>query len=274
MEQHHELWQQGLDFIAQIEAEKDRQPAISYPVCESPYPTLTLDQILADLGHVPQGTAVLGICDDGLPVLFDLNNSKTGSILIVGDPGSGKSHLLETFISSVCQTNSPRQMCFSIIGMGLGQKDQFHGIAQFSRSTNPEASEAGEILREYCQIAEQRRTGRENGPVLLLFIEEIDRLVARLDDDSYQALLWLVKHGAASRVWVIASLGTSAWGKFPTHLLDAFGTWLIGHIEPYQTGTNLAQLPVENACYLIPNAQFSLSYRGEWVPFWVPALQR
>jgi hypothetical protein len=124
------------------------------------------------------------------------------------------------------------------------------------------------------QIAEQRRYGRETGPALLLVIDVIDRLVQQMDDASYQDLLWLVKNGPGSQVWVIASLGTPAWNQIPAHLLDAFHTWLVGHIKPYQTGTNLAQLPVESACSLIPHAQFSLSFNGEWLPFWVPADKR
>ncbi len=158
----------------------------------------------------------------------------------------------------------------AFIGQDLIQRRRTQKGAQIQHRMTVRDPEVGQVLRKYMQVAEQRRFGRETGPALLLIIDDIDELLGQLDDDAYQTLLWLVKNGPHAQVWVIGSVSTQSWNNIPTHLLDAFHTWLVGHIEPYQTGTNLAQLPVESARSLIPYAQFSLSFNGEWLPFWVP----
>ena len=74
-----------------------------------------LSEILDQTGPLPPHSVILGICEDGLPFLFDLTNPAPGSLLIVGDEGSGKSRLVRSVLASAMQLSKPNQLSFSII---------------------------------------------------------------------------------------------------------------------------------------------------------------
>lgn len=256
----HQFTQEPID--EEIYVEKER--AFSY---QAP----SLEEILRDSGPLPPETILLGVCDEGLPILLDLNDAAPGSLLLIGDPDSGKTDFLLTALESGSATISQWKFRFACL---TRQKEDYFGLLSDPHSylvTAFSDSRARNIILEFSHIAEQRRFGRQAGPALVLVVDDLVEAGKRLDNDAYDLLLWLIENGPASHVYVLASINARLLKSTDPRLLDLFGAWIIGSIDPTKIGTRLSRIPVETAERLAPRQQFSVYYQGEWVPFWIPA---
>ncbi len=74
---------------------------------EDPHPVRLLP-LLQGLHNVPPVTAVLGIADDGVPLLIRLPSPDVAHILVAGTTGSGKTALLRAIILSLAYFNRPQ----------------------------------------------------------------------------------------------------------------------------------------------------------------------
>ena len=74
---------------------------------EDPQPVRLLP-LLQGLHNVPPVTAVLGIADDGVPLLIRLPSPDVAHILVAGTTGSGKTALLRAMVLSLAYFNRPR----------------------------------------------------------------------------------------------------------------------------------------------------------------------
>jgi S-DNA-T family DNA segregation ATPase FtsK/SpoIIIE len=76
-----------------------------------------LSRIPAD--RVPFCTALLGLADDGAPLLARFPSPDVGHMLISGAAGSGKTSLLITALLSIAYYNKPRHVQLVAMGSGL-----------------------------------------------------------------------------------------------------------------------------------------------------------
>jgi S-DNA-T family DNA segregation ATPase FtsK/SpoIIIE len=71
---------------------------------DDPQP-VRLMPLLRGLRNVPPVTAVLGIADDGVPILIRLPSPDVAHILVAGTTGSGKTALLRAMVLSLAYLN-------------------------------------------------------------------------------------------------------------------------------------------------------------------------
>lgn len=64
---------------------------------------------------LPSFTAVLGMCDDGAPLLMRLTSPDVAHVLISGTTGSGKTALCQTMILSLAMTHRRSQLQFVLV---------------------------------------------------------------------------------------------------------------------------------------------------------------
>jgi len=74
-----------------------------------------------DQPPIPPATAILGLAEDGAPLLIRLPSPDVGHILIAGDEGAGKTMLLQSIVLSLAMTNSPDDLAFIFLGDGLAE---------------------------------------------------------------------------------------------------------------------------------------------------------
>jgi S-DNA-T family DNA segregation ATPase FtsK/SpoIIIE len=80
-----------------------------------PVRLLPLYRRLEENGEIPFGTALLGLADDGVPLLVRLPSPEVAHILIAGTTGSGKSALARTIVASLALSHRPSQIGFVLI---------------------------------------------------------------------------------------------------------------------------------------------------------------
>jgi S-DNA-T family DNA segregation ATPase FtsK/SpoIIIE len=124
---------------------------------------------------IPPVTAVLGLAEDGTPLLIRLPSPDVAHILVAGTTGSGKTVLMQTMILSLAMAN-PAPSPFPTAELGGGLRlmlidpkgyafGVFQGLPHLARDVIREADEATEALQSLVHLME--RQGDQAGTVLV-----------------------------------------------------------------------------------------------------------
>ena len=235
----------------------DDQPSVDYTPSDSQ----------TDLFQpLPDYSTVLGICEDGLPLVLDLNDPKPGAILILGQQQTGKGRLLRSILYSACTTNSTDQLYFYLITPDpanhhdLGRLQHCYGVFSSYDKT------ACELIVELSALAEQRKSGRHLGVKCILAIDNLYELIKHQDFDVVNHLKWLYRFGASNGIWLVSTIETERTKLIEQELLSEQKTHILTgdpHLRLAETNHNPG------------SAGFTQSYHtqigSQWVDFWLPS---
>jgi hypothetical protein len=246
-------------------------PALAQPGTR--WTTPSLYTLLEKCGPLPPLSALIGLCEDGLPFFFDLSDPDPGSILIAGDAQSGKTRLLKAVLASICILNLPQEVSFSLITPELGELADIAGEEHCQGAVSPYDQAASALIIDYSSLVEQRLNGHQAGGVLVLAIDDLPSLVGHSDYETTRHLNWLLKNGPACGVWVLATIRPGPSGQVGQEIIDSFGTRLIGKIASANRAAQICGYSDPVGDSLISGGQFATLSGNEWVRFWIPAVE-
>ncbi len=236
---------------------------------DAPQP-LSVPEVLAQTGPLPPQSVLIGICDDGLPFLFDLTNPAPGSLLIVGDSGSGKTRLVKSVLASAVRLSKPDQLSFSIITPDASlYQEEMLAIEYCRHFLSPEETSAAKLIESLAQQTEKRRRTSSPGPMVLLVIEDLAACLQSLDDEQFRRFYWLIKHGPRSRIWVLATFDPASIEWMDERILDAFRTRIMGTVGDSELALFLAGDDRFSSASLDAGRQFCVPFGDEWIRFWI-----
>ena len=188
--------------------------------------------MLKSFGPFPPYSFVVGVCQDGLPFMISLDNPKSGSILVVGEDGFEKTQILKAMSLSASMLNNPEQVRLCVI---TNKVDRYANLMKYPNChalLTPYERAAGEMVIEFASIAEQRRSGRERGGVMILLIDDFQSFAPLLSDYSvYLNLKTLVTKGPSSGIWPIISIKPEDVHSTKGQLLHSFGTYIFEKVD-------------------------------------------
>ena len=247
-----------------IEGMNPPPEASSPPAPGGPGPLPTIREIINQLRPLPPYAALLGVCEDGLPFLFDLSDPSPGSLLITGEASSGKSRLLRTILASASAMNHTEQVMFNLICPDSGIFSDLSRLSHCISSVSTYDRASSELVIDLAKIAEQRKSGRQRGPVFILAIDDLATLLSYNEFELYSHLKWLVKHGPDSGIWPVAILRSGRLNKYGKRLLNEFGTHLIGKPSSRALPASAGGGFLNSGA----NGQFETYVNGQGVRFW------
>jgi S-DNA-T family DNA segregation ATPase FtsK/SpoIIIE len=195
-----------------------------------------------DQSPIPPVTAVLGLAEDGAPLLIRLPSPDVAHILVAGTTGSGKTMLLQAMILSLAIGNPPALRSEVGGGMSLVLIDPkghafrlFEGLPHLARPVIWEVEEMTEVLQSLVRLME-RRGGQQriggNGnagpqPPVVVVIDELADLLMVGRKEVQWALTRLTQRGREAGIHVVAAtqkpttavLGSLVKANFPVRLV-------------------------------------------------------
>jgi hypothetical protein len=233
----------------------------------------SLAELIRKIGPQPAYSALIGLCDDGMPFMFDLSDPSPGSILIAGDRKSGKTRLLQAVLASISALNGPDEVCYYMITPRPEENQVLYHQGHCLDILSPDEQSASALVLDFAEIANQRRSGRELGPVTLLAIDDLSALDYYMDDKVTRYLQWLLEYGPKVGVWVIGTVESEGSRRIDRRLIPAFGTRLIGQISSLSHAGLLSGYPDPIVETLESGKQFCILYGSEWIRFWIPEIR-
>ncbi len=212
---------------------------------DDPQPVLLLPLLkeLQKEAEIPRATAVLGLCEDGAPLLLRLPSPDVAHVLVAGTTGSGKTALMQTMILSLALTNPALAETLSVEGRATGLAlvlidpkghsfAPFAGLPHLARPVVTTAEETEEALLSLVRLMERmdaraaEQGGYEDAQVVV-FIDELADVLMTGGRGVQQALARLVQRGREAGIHVVAAtqkptasvLGSLMKANFPVRLV-------------------------------------------------------
>jgi hypothetical protein len=214
--------------------------------------------------QIPVNSLILGICTDGLPLVLELSDPSPGALLFLGDDVEELRDHLQAVVASICLLSDPKQVQVDVISP---QPETFATqklLPHVRKIHLPDQGEMFDLLGCLFELVEQRQRKDNSlvgklfggikpsikGPVRILIIDQIDRLVEQLATESLAYLRWLLRRGPAASVWVLASLNAQNAQDLDGKTLKSFGLQIAGKIRKSGKTTQLTEIPLEKLASL------------------------
>jgi hypothetical protein len=236
----------ALDFLTKIKvkssavSQNGKRNDFELLLDDDPAPYNGLNMNLSDFFQpMPAYSTILGICDDGLPLVLDLNDPNPGAILITGGRHTGKSHLLKSILNSACSMNNIDQLYFYFISPESGSHHDLELLSHCYGVLSSYDKAACELIVDLSALVEQRKSGRHLGTKCILAIDNLYELIKHQDFEVLNHLKWLYRFGQKTQI---------------------------------MCGTDRMKLPEYASSD--PQGYHSMGYRtrigNEWIDFWLP----
>ena len=215
----------------------------------------------------PPGSLILGVDEEGAPLLLQLTSPDVAHILVAGSTGSGKTVLLRSMILSLALRHSPRALQLLLIDPKSRGFGPLARLPQLVRPLVTEPEAAIEALAEAVAEMERRDRARRNRPLFVLVIDELADLRMVGGQRVEQFLARLTQRGREAGVHVIvatqrpaaAIMGGLVKANLPVRLVGA-----VASPEDAKVATGIARSGAER---LGGRGDFLLVARGEIVRF-------
>lgn len=249
-----------------MEAYADLKPEIETTRQAKPIPAQpTLSQVLAGFGPMPEEALFLGVASDELPVLLNLHDPAPGPLLIVSDPGAGKTAFLQNIARAAGTMHQPDKLQFGTVTSHPDEWSGFEDVPNNVGVFSVHHRSAEDFILSLASWAHGNKSSKQS---VLLFLDDLES-VTSMEMDAVQNLRWLLLRGPSRRVWPIISLSTTSLENMQAWL-EAFRTRILGKV---QSGNHISELQAgqANLGSLIAGSEFTLREGDRWLKFWIPA---
>jgi len=223
--------------------------------------------LVARLGDVPRHTAVLGLDDEGVPLLLRLTSPEVGHVLVAGTTGSGKTALVRTMLVSLALHNRQGELQLLVIdpkGRSFGMLD---GLPHLLRPVVRRPEEARQVLEEL--VAEMVRRDQQGiqEPRLVVVIDEMADLVTAGGPEVVRCITRLTQRGREAGLHVVGCTQKPTVEAIGSLVKSNFPVRLVGSVVSTEDGRVATGLKASGAEKLLGRGDFVLVIKGEVVRF-------
>lgn len=181
------------------------------------------------LATVPAITAILGVEENGTPLLLRLSAPDVAHVLIAGTTGSGKTALARTLLTSLAMHNRQGEVQLVLIdpkGRGFGP---LVGLPHVLGDVHRDADSAIQRLRWLVHEMERRDRAHISTPVLVVAVDELADLLQTGGSAVEGMLTRLSQRGREAGIHLVACtqkptaelIGGAMKANFPVRLVGA-----------------------------------------------------
>jgi hypothetical protein len=227
----------------------------------------SVKSVLAEAGALPHEALFLGLAADGLPVLLNLYDPVPGPLLIVGDPSSGKTALLQTIAYASDLMHTPAEVQFCTVTPSPHAWDRFQGSRSNAGIYGIRERQTSELLDSLVTWAHHNKGERQS---ILLIIDGLAG-ISQIDPQAEQNLRWLLLRGPSRRVWPILTLHAEEAVKMHDWMAY-FRTRLFGRTRDDAQARNICGRTENPLSKLAPGSQFAMRDGETWLTFICPSM--
>ena len=204
-------------FLLALQAYQEIQAELRHE--DHPHP------VLPEPAAVPGGSLLLGLAEDGLPVLLDLYDPAPGPLLVAGDGGSGKTAFLQS-LARAAGLQDPGDIQFGVLTPFPEEWNSLESLPHCLGVWPAYHPSAQAFLSRLVSWAETLPGTRQ--AVLLLFdgFDLVSGNAAQVQHD----LRWLLLNGPERHIWPVVTVNPARLARLQAWL-DYFHTRVLGQVK-------------------------------------------
>lgn len=254
----------------------DRIDAFDFPHTTTErtyYEPPTLEEALDELHPLPAYSLLLGLCEDGVPLILDLTDPYCGSFLIAGDNDQTNFHLLYSLLTSGYKINTPMEVNLHLISPKADELFKLQKQRNFKIGFDPVRPECEIVVEEMVNLVHQRQGTLDIQPIHILAIDGLDRLFQTLSPEAQRWFTWLQENGPEAGLWIFASIESRRIQKKHYSAIDGFPSRILGNIQSPRLARILSGSSRNRLDDLIPDEQFLVQTKSEAHKIWLLATE-
>jgi S-DNA-T family DNA segregation ATPase FtsK/SpoIIIE len=228
-------------------------------------------QLIRGSRPVPPQALILGLDEEGCPLMVRPAAPSVAHILVAGTTGSGKSALMASMALSLALNNAPSQAKLVLIDPKGSEFRALEGLphllAPIIRGMEDGAVQTLAMMIRLIEEMERRDKALDSAPPIFVFIDELAELMM-VGGEAFQAALTRVtQRGRGAGIHIIAGtqkptaevIGSLVKANFPTRIVGA-----VASPEDAKVASGLAGTGAEK---LLGNGDFLLISRDQQIRF-------
>ena len=237
---------------------------------EAPFPVpdrfIAYKMLAGQVATLSGGSLMIGLAEDGLPLLLDLYNPTPGPLLIAGDGGSGKTAFLKA-LARASNIQNPGEIQFGVV-TPFPEEWKAHEVLPNCMGIWPAYHSASRAF--LSQLISWGDILSKSRQAVLVFFDGLELLTPVGSQIRYD-LRWLLLYGPERHIWPVVTVNPGRLPRLETSL-EPFQTRILGQVKCHQTARLLMNDPHISLAGLVPGRQFGLSRPGSLVKFWLPPI--
>ena len=223
--------------------------------------------LAARLAEVPRQTAVLGLDEEGVPLLLRLPSPEVGHVLVAGTTGSGKTALARSMVLSLALHNRLGEVQLVVIDpMGRGYA-ALAGLPHLMYPVVRDVSQASFVLSELVGLMLGRDREGLREPRVVVVIDEMADLVLTGGQGIGRSIMRLTQRGRGAGVHVIGCTQKPTVDAIGSLVKSNFPVRLVGSVVSAEDAKVASGLPGTGAEKLMGRGDFLLVIKGEVTRF-------
>lgn len=174
------------------------------PADPAPLPLLDLEAGLGERGVL---ASLVGVSDEGRPLVVDLRVPETSHVVVRAPEAWGKSTLLRTIIGSLCLRARPWQVGMAGIDLSGRELSLLEALPHRIAPVAHAVGEASELLAWLEGEVEARLDREITAPAMLVAVDDLAWLADPDQASSLRRMARILRVGARVGVHVIAAIG-------------------------------------------------------------------
>ena len=214
---------------------------------------------------VPPLTAVLGLDQEGVPLLLRLPSPNVAHVLIAGTTGSGKTALARTMVVSLAMYNSQRELQVVLVDPKGRGFVPFAGLPHLLGPVVTRVEEARAVLGRLVAEMERRDGEGRSEPRLVVVLDELADLVQVGGPEMEGLLTRLTQRGREAGIHLVACTQKPTAAVIGGLVKSNFPVRLVGSVpspEDAKVATGLAGTGAER---LLGQGDFLVVAQGQVV---------
>lgn len=211
---------------------------------------------------VPPATAVLGLDQDGVPLLLRLPSPDVAHVLIAGTTGSGKTALARAIACSLVMFNSQRTLQLVLIDPKGRSFLPFDGLPHLLGPVVVRVDEAAAVLARLVSEMERRDREQRSEPRLVLILDELADLVQLGGAEMERMLTRLTQRGREAGIHLVACTQKPAAAVIGSLIKSNFPVRVVGSVTSPEDAKVASGLPRTGAERLLGRGDFLVIAKG------------
>jgi S-DNA-T family DNA segregation ATPase FtsK/SpoIIIE len=240
--------------------------AITIEIPRTDAQSVLFSQFMAGLNKAPvTHTALLGLSNEGRPLMLYFPSPNVAHVLIAGMTGSGKTELLRTMLVSLATWGRPRDIRFYLVDPKQRKLAELSGLRGVEACCGAEKCPG--LLEQLLAMMEDRDQRNYSSPRIYLVLDELADLVLAGGKDIEIAVTRLLQRGREAGIHVIATTQRPSASVLQGLMRANFPVRISGAVNSATEAAIATGMPQTGAEKLLGKGDMIVIYQGQATRF-------